>query len=37
MTARLVPPLRIREGDPLRLSVDIDKLYLFGSDGNAIR
>jgi multiple sugar transport system ATP-binding protein len=37
MTARLVPPLRIREGDPLRLSVDVDKLYLFGSDGNAIR
>ena len=37
MTARLVPPVRVQEGDPLRLSVDLDHLYLFDGDGTAIR
>ena len=36
MTARLVPPVRVLDGDALRLAVDIEKLYLFDHDGNAI-
>jgi multiple sugar transport system ATP-binding protein len=37
MTARLVPAVRVREGDTLRLAVDVEKLYLFDGDGEAIR
>jgi multiple sugar transport system ATP-binding protein len=37
MTARLVPPVRLRDGAPLRLGIDVSKLYLFDSAGEAIR
>jgi multiple sugar transport system ATP-binding protein len=37
MTARLVPPVRLRDGAPLRLGIDVTKLYLFDSAGEAIR
>ena len=37
MCARLVPPVKLREGSELRLSVDTRALYLFDSDGNALR
>ena len=36
MCARLVPPVRLRDGAALRLSVDTDRLYLFGADGEAL-
>jgi multiple sugar transport system ATP-binding protein len=37
MCARLVPPVRLREGARIRLAVDIEHLYLFDGRGNAIR
>jgi multiple sugar transport system ATP-binding protein len=37
MVARLVPPVRLREGANLRLSVDTQRLYLFDNKGEAIR
>jgi multiple sugar transport system ATP-binding protein len=37
MCARLVPPVRLSQGDGLRLVVNPEQLYLFGPDGNAIR
>jgi multiple sugar transport system ATP-binding protein len=37
MTARLVPPVRLHEGDSLRLAINLDKLYLFDAAGEAIR
>ena len=37
MCARLVPPIRIADGSPLRLAVDEKKLYFFDADtGEAI-
>ena len=37
MCARLVPPIRLADGSPVRLSVDEKKLYFFDSEtGEAI-
>ncbi|MFL5962082.1 MAG: ABC transporter ATP-binding protein [Gaiellaceae bacterium] len=37
MCARLVPPVRLRDGAAIRLSVDTEHLYLFDQRGDAIR
>jgi len=37
MVARLVPPVKLAEGQGARLTVDTKRLYLFDTEGNAIR
>ena len=37
MVSRLVPPVRLSEGDAVRLTLDTTRLYLFDKDGDAIR
>jgi ABC-type sugar transport system ATPase subunit len=37
MASRLVPPVRLSEGDTVRLTLDTTRLYLFDKNGNAIR
>jgi multiple sugar transport system ATP-binding protein len=37
MVSRLVPPVRLREGDAVRLTLDTTRLYLFDQQGDAIR
>jgi multiple sugar transport system ATP-binding protein len=37
MCARLVPPVRLREGSRIRLSIDTEQLYLFEDTGAALR
>jgi multiple sugar transport system ATP-binding protein len=37
MVSRLVPPVRLSEGDAVRLTLDTTRLYLFDSSGDAIR
>jgi multiple sugar transport system ATP-binding protein len=37
MVSRSVPPVRLREGDPVRLTLDTTRLYLFDQQGDAIR
>jgi multiple sugar transport system ATP-binding protein len=37
MCARLVPPVRLREGSGIRLSIDTEQLYLFEDTGAALR
>jgi multiple sugar transport system ATP-binding protein len=37
MCARLVPPVRLREGTGVRLTLDTRQLYFFGPDGNTLR
>jgi multiple sugar transport system ATP-binding protein len=36
MCARLVPPVRLREGSALRLSIDTKQLYFFDEEGDAL-
>ncbi|GAA2156791.1 carbohydrate ABC transporter ATP-binding protein (CUT1 family) [Humibacillus xanthopallidus] len=36
MVARLVPPVRLAEGQGVRLTVDTDRLYLFDAQGQAL-
>jgi multiple sugar transport system ATP-binding protein len=37
MCARLVPPVRLREGSGIHLSIDTKQLYLFEDKGDALR
>ena len=37
MVSRLVPPVRLSEGDAVRLTLDTTRLYLFDQQGDAIR
>jgi len=37
MCARLVPPVRLREGSGIQLSIDTKQLYLFEDKGDALR
>jgi multiple sugar transport system ATP-binding protein len=37
MVCRLVPPVRLSEGDAVRLTLDTSRLYLFDQQGDAIR
>jgi len=37
MVSRLVPPVRLGEGDAVRLTLDTTRLYLFDKQGDAIR
>jgi hypothetical protein len=34
---KIVPPLRLTEGEGVRLTVDTNRVYMFDADGNAIR
>jgi hypothetical protein len=34
---KVVPPLRLTDGEGVRLTVDTNRLYMFDADGNAIR
>lgn len=36
MSARLVPPVRIREGSAIRLSINTKQLYFFDEEGDAL-
>jgi multiple sugar transport system ATP-binding protein len=36
MCARLVPPVRLREGSAIRLAIDTKQLYFFDEEGNAL-
>lgn len=36
MCARLVPPVRLPQGSPIRLQIDTAQLYLFGAGGDSI-